>query len=416
MGAFINGQLALSLKVDGTEIPLGSGPKLQVYINQSCRQMLPASRLEIPDFSNIFGTQVPINDGSLIELNMNDDQQLAHPNSTIFRTFGTPHRKPFQQFMTYSVIGLLDATSYIRGNPPNAIKGSSTDVLKTIATKMNFTFIDSLNTNDNMTWRPGRETWGSFAGQTARHGWIGEQSALLHSVDERRQLRYVDVNDLFANAPIKAHIIYGGNNSNNSNISSNLPRYFANSYKAVNRSGMLNNWLALGHRMTQANILGGSNDRFAAIKGMTINNSLDISKTSLQQINGMARIDLPPLNTGNTHDNFIKARHQNMRGLATYSQNVYVLMPMTTGLNLFDMVEFEVAAAGFTDKSTSGIYSITNMTRAIINSRYYEKIELTASGPQSDNADLTGITAPTTRQQAVAGASSGVGAIIESAF
>lgn len=411
MGSHIAGQIALSLRVDGVEVPLGNSRQAKVIINQSCRQLVPAMKCELPDFANVFGQQVPINDGSAIEIELNDDRQAAFNGSTVFNTFGTPHRQPAGQYMQYTVVGLLDAPLYLRGNPEKSITGSSADVMRAVAQRMDFKYNEKIVTNDHMMWRPGRETWGTFTGKTAQHGWIGEQSALLHAVDEQRNLRYVDVNDLFANAAIKAHLIYGGS----SNISPNIPRYLCTQYKAVNRSGMLNHWLGFGYRMTQSNITGGTTDSYSKIKGMTVNNSLDISKSTLKELNGRARIDLPPLNTGNTHDNFLRARHQNMRGLATYSQNVYVLIPMTTGLNLLDLIEFEAGAANYTDESVSGIYAVTNMTRMMANSRYYEKIELTAAGPQTTNPDLAGVNAPG-QKTAVGDFARSVGSVFESSL
>jgi len=384
MGVALGGQLYLSFKVDGTEVPLGTSSLLNVFINQSCRQLVPVIKTAIPDMYGAFDKLVPINDGSMIHVEMNDDRQPAFNGSSGFRAFGTPQRQPMAQFTQYNIMGLLDAIPYVRGNPPGTIQGSSVDVMKNVAQAMNFNYTGKISTNDVMRWLPGRHTWGTFTKRAALHGWVGENSALVTAVDEQRQLHYIDVNDQFANAPVKAHIIYGGSTA----ISGNVPTYAATEYKAVNRSGMLNNWHGYGSRITQHSVLDGVVNKFKTIQAMKVNNLIDMSKDVLGQLAGRARIDIPPIATGNTHDNYIQARHHNTRMLSLYSQNIYVLVPATTGLNVFDMVEFESGAENSSENSVNGLYSVTNMTRALINSRYMEKIELTNSGPANANPSL----------------------------
>lgn len=383
MGAFVNGQLHFSCKVDGTEIPLGAGPLLKVFISQSCRQLLPATHLDLPDFANVFTKIVPINDGSTISVDLHDDVNRPHPGAT-FRAFGTPLRKPHSQFMHYSVTGILDAIPYLRGNPPNAITGSSVDVMQQIAKAMDFKYKGDISTDDHMTWRPGRFSWGTFAKHVTKHGWIGDKSLLTTAIDEQRQMHHVDVNSIFANSPVKANLVYGGTNA----LSQSVPTYACTHYRAINRSGMFNNWLGYGYRMTPSNLVSGVVEKFNTINAMKTTNLLDMSKAVLGQINGRARIDIPPMHTGNTHDNYLKARHQHMRATMMYSQNVYVMVPVSTALNLYDMVVFDVGNQDYVDQSTSGLYTITAMTRAVVNSRYYEKIELTNAGPQNSNQDL----------------------------
>jgi len=386
MGLAISNQLQLSLRIDGFEIPLGASPDLRLFINQSCRQLLPTIKINIPDVANAFGKTLPVNDGSSIEAEFNDDKRPAFQGSAVFRAFGTPHRQPSGQMMLYNMVGLLDALPYIRGNPPNSLDGTSVQVMQNVAKAMNFNYVGNVATNDQMMWRPGRKTWGTFTRHTAMHGWISDKSALATAVDEQRQLHYVDINDLFANAKVKARIIYGAGAQNAT--SQQVPNFVATEYRAVNRSGMLNNWHGYGLRMTQHGI-NGAVDKFRNITAMKLNNVLDINKDILGQLAGRARIDLPPIDTGNTHDFFLQARHHNMRSLATYSQNVYVLVPVTTGLNVFDMVELDARlGANSPDYSSSGLYCITNMTRALVNSRYCERLELTSAGPQNDNSSL----------------------------
>jgi hypothetical protein len=199
---------------------------------------------------------------------------------------------------------------------------------------------------------------------------------------------HIDINDHFVNSPIKARIIYGGNTQRSPLLSPSVPTWYATQYKANNQSGMQNHSAGYGLRMSHIDVNTGTITKMASVNAMALNTVIDISKQALQQLDGLAKIHLPRFDSDQTHDNYYQARHLNERGKATYSQNVYVLIPNCTGLKIHDMIEFDINSPNIKDSSSTGIYCITNMTRCVINSRYWEKIELANTGPQNSNSSL----------------------------
>jgi len=387
MAIGISGQLYFSLQVDGVEVPMPTSKAMEVMINHNCKQALPVAKIKIPDAANVFPQQIPVNDGSVLSVRLNDDQNEAYPGYMTLRSMGTPSRNPSTQHLQYGMLGMLDAIPYIRSNPSQSFQGSSAQAMQMVAQNLNLKYTGSISTNDVMNWLPGRNTWAKFADHLALHGWIDPSTAVAHAVDEQRQLHHIDINDSFANGKIKARFFYG-QTPTQASLSTGTPSFPVISYRSVNRSGLLNNTHGYGFRLNQNDIINGQVNRYSAITAQTVNNVLDISKDILGQIGLRARIDLPPIDTGNTHDMYLSAKHQNRRTHAYYSQNAYILVPNTTGLTLFDMVSFEMQTASFNDTSSTGNYIITAMTRILKGSRYYEKIELTSAGPENENSSL----------------------------
>jgi hypothetical protein len=114
-----------------------------------------------------------------------------------------------------------------------------------------------------------------------------------------------------------------------------------------------------------------------------------MSKNLQNIISPVAKIELPPLNMNNVHPKFFLARHQNSRLKDTYSQNVYVTIPHVTGLNIYDLVQFNSNSTAYgPDYAANGFYVVTAKTRCLLGNKYMEKIELCASGPQANSSSL----------------------------
>jgi hypothetical protein len=387
MSVGISGQLYFSLQVDGVEVPMPTSKAMQVIINMNSKQALPVAKIKIPDAANVFPQQIPVNDGSVLSLRLNDDNNEAFPGYSTLRSVGTPARNPSTQHLQYGLIGILDALPYIRSNPSQNFQGSSAQAMQSIASTLNFNYKSTVSTNDVMNWLPGRNTYAKFANHLALHGWIDPSTAVAHGVDEQRNLHHIDINDTFVNSKIKARLFYG-QNPTAASLSSSVPSFPVISYRSINRSGLMNNTHGYGFRLNQSDIVNGVVNKYSQIVAQTINNVLDISKDIIGQIGQRARIDLPPFDTGNTHDMYLAAKHQNVRTHAYYSQNCYVLIPNTTGLTLYDMVSFEMETSSFNDTSSTGNYIVTAITRVMMGSRYYEKLELTSAGPENENSSL----------------------------
>ena len=378
----IPGSAEASIQVDGVDIPFSATASFEFLVNQSVNVLLPTTRISMIDASGVFDKNVPLNDGSTLNLTIGDG---FHPVYNIpFRVFGTPPRKPVAGGLTQFIIhGIYDAIPYVRANPLKPITGNATNAIANIAQNVGLKMVNNVNTNDQMNWMPGRKTWSGFASHITQHSMASDSSLMHLAVNTLGELHFHDVTQLFSQAQIKANISYGKLIQKDG-----TKTLAALEYTAENHSGRMNNTHGYGYRVTQSNSLTGAIQKFSNVKAMSINNVIDMSKTILGEIGTRGRIDIPRIATGNTHPDFIQAHHQNTRLRATYSQNVYVLLPQASNLTLFDMVNFSAVDSQGADDSVNGLYSITNISYMIKNRQYREKLQLTSAGPQNSNSSL----------------------------
>ena len=375
-----NANYDVQIKINGVVVPYSI--KNTVLAVQNVNVALPSARISLLDPSNIFAKDLPLNDGAILELTVGDNR--TDPRNGTYRIFGTPQRSPHSDGIAqYGVHAILDAIPYISSNPLRAITGSATSAVKEIANQVGFNLINNVSTNDVMQWLPGRKTWNGFAELLANHGWANETSALHIGVDMAKNLHFHDITQLFSKGDIKMCLFHGEPPKK-----VNVPLRLVSEYKAENHSGMQNNTFGYGLRMPETNLLSGEIKKLVNVKAMTVNNLIDMSSSVLKSIGSRGRLDIPRISVGNSHDNFITAKHQNLRIKSTYSQVLNVLTEGCSGLTLFDMVQFSSVSNTQTDDSVSGIYCVTGISSAIKGRRFKEKLVLTSSGPQNSNPGL----------------------------
>jgi hypothetical protein len=382
----ISGQLNLTLSINGTVFPIMSVPGFQCIVCTTVRQSLPAMRFILPDPNKLINTSLPITDGTPLIVTLNDDNNTSIPPAT-FRAFGTPKRGTFPENPTiscYTINAILDAIPYIRANPNQAITGPSHTVISQIASANNLNLKTNVIGNDSMTWLPGRKTWAGFTDHISAHSFIDTSGVTATGVDEQKNLYYMNVSTLF-NKLYTGYIFYGvpqqqmgfGSGSNTP------PTFAAVQYKAINHSGIYNSLGAYGQRTVQTGLNGVVNKHLNT-NATTYNNSLDVNADVSAAVQPVSRMNLTASDAGNSHANYVAARHQNKRLKCTYTQNIYVMLYQTTNINILDLVKFTASSdQTSTDSLVNGYYVVTAKSRCVYNNRYYEKIELCNNGPQA---------------------------------
>jgi hypothetical protein len=334
----------------------------------------------------VLNSSLPIVDGTQLGVIL-DDTTTANPTPVNFRAFGTPkrHHVPNQPDQTaYVVHGILDALPFIHANPNTTLSGTSNTAISNIAAANNLNYVTNVAGNDSMTWLPGKHTWAGFTNHIARHSYINETAAMSWGVDEQKNLYFYNVVPLFSANPV-AYISFGapansGNNSSSSQTTNN--QYTCISYRAINRSGLFNSLGGYGLRTVQPQLSGNSTNKYLNSQATVTNNQLDINSDISAAVQPISRMSLTASDSGNSHANYMQARHQNHRLNCAYSQNVYVMLYQRSNLKLFDTVNFVSTTEG--DGSTSlvnGTYVVTAISRVYWTNRYFEKLELTGNGP-----------------------------------
>ena len=381
----IEGQSRLQFFINGTEFPIVSLPGCQCLITTNVKQALPSLRIVINDPVSMINSSLPIVDGTPISVIL-DDTSTANPTQVRFRAFGTPKRThmPNQANQSvYTIVGTLDAVPFIRSNPNTVFTGTSNSVMQRIAQSNNLNYVTNVVGNDSMTWLPAKKTWAGYAEYVSKHSWVDENSVQSWGIDEQANLYFYNIVPLFKSNPV-AYINFG---SPPTQTGQNAASFVCLQYKAINRSGLLNTLGGYGQRTVQQTLTGPNQNKYLATNATVTNNSLDINSTVSAAVQPVSKMQLAAADSGNTHPQYIQARHQNHRLKCTYVQNVYVLMYQKTNLKLFDVVQFtSTTETNSTTSLVNGTYIVTAMSRVYWSNRYFEKLELTSNGPIANSS------------------------------
>ncbi len=379
----IAGQHGVNIQVGGVSVPIFPQDGIHLLETQNVGQHLPVIMVKLLDCYGLYQSSVPINDGTQFQVAFNDGNS-GLPAMVNYRAFGTPARKKHSSgYNELTVIGLLDNISYIRETVNRGMVGSSTNVMQQIASLLNMQYITNDSSNDAMTWLPGRGTFTKFATNIAKHAYSDEQSVFSHGVTTSNTLMFINLQKLFSGKTFKATFFHGCVVKD-----STEPTYEIFDKEAVNDSGLFNHIYGYGMRQSQTSGTGEANIYTTVQATYTKGANLDINQDSAQSLANRTRIQIAPMNCGNSHANYILAKHQNARLKATYSQRFLVVIHQDVGLNLYDIVRTKVYNNGVIDLTTSGTYCVTGIARGIKGLQFFVKYELTTTGPSNDNPAL----------------------------
>ena len=384
----IAGQLRCNIYIEGNQYPFYLTGNMQVIVNQNVKTFLPSFKLYLDDSLGVLASSTPVNDGTRISIQIDD----SYPSTTTtysFRVYGTPIKNisPINPDVTrYTMVGLSDNYPYIRANPNSTIYGSSLDVMNNAASALGLTVKTNCQPNDAMAWIPGKQPWASFLHRVSSHAYVDDTSCMAHAVDIHGNLHFYNLTQKFKDNKPVAYLYRGASKDKNFTSQNS---WLCVDYQTANRSTYMNSWAADGLRTVQTP-MSGNPSVYNQVNATTVNNSLDINKSVYSSVQNRGRIHMVPADCGNAHSQDMNAKHQNLRLLTTYSQNIYAMMYNFTGLKLFDMVKF-TATHGASDNRSSaddGLYCVTAITSTLFGNRYFEKIELTNAGPGNTNTRL----------------------------
>jgi hypothetical protein len=385
--AGIKNQFNYSVLIDKNPIGINLDD-LGIIVSLNVRQKLPVVKLKTIDNQKLYSNNNPINDGTELKIAFNDGTQ-GLGNYVSYLSYGTPTRKLHHSgLLELTVYGILNNVSYSRQTANTAFTGSSTAVIKQIASLLNMKYLTNDNTNDSMTWLPAKKTWADFVNYIAAHAWTDNKSVFSHAVDDTNTLFFYNLQKLYENRKPKAKFTSGRDTTQATNSNSSLPEFTMFQPHVINRSGQYNDQGAYNLRTTQTLGDGSVNiyNQVNASKSSTSN--LDISKKIAHSMSNRGKIVIAPFDCGNTHSNYINAKHSNERLLKTYSQNLYCLINQYTGLTLYDIVIVEMYSHGSVENSVKGTYCVTAISKCIYKNQYFEKFELTVTGPSNTNPGL----------------------------
>jgi hypothetical protein len=379
------GSHGIALTVSGIPVPIYTKPGIHLQTVERVNQILPTLFFHMLDFYGLYSNaQVPINDGTQLTLAFNDGNS-GLPAAYNYRAYGTPIRKKhpagYDELLVYAT---LDNLPYTREAANRALTGSSTSVVGQIASLLNMGYTTNDSSQDSMTWLSGRASWAKYVSNIEKYAYSNSQSMFAHAVTGANNLLFMNIQKLMAGKNYVATLYYGVQPPSGANE----PSYQLYDYKIVSSSGFLNHLFAYGMRQSQTGSTGSVTINNTVDATYTTGENIDINANSAQRLSNRSRIQVAPVDCGNTHANYYPAKHQNARLKATYSQMLVGMSAFYTGLNVFDIVRVIVYNQGVQNSTASGTYFVSAIQRGICGTRYFERMELMSTGPANQTNAL----------------------------
>lgn len=386
------GQMRLTLRVgqgdSQREIPINPSLLDRMDIIQNNLLHVPVTILHFHDTVGLQQSVGNFVDGTPFSIdigwNQNDEPYRSHP----FRLYTIPEQLSDAAGTMLKLQGYLDIPKYFRKRY-QGFTGTSWEVMKNMADD-NKLIIDppENNTNDIMSWLPDGRSQSSYAKYVTNHAWAGDTScmelAITQIPDELSQrdtnnipwmVRYFDIV-----AKIRGDLDYVLTNAQIQQPTNPPTVFHISDLNIKNHSGFFNNWIGYGNRVGQEQLDGSylECERTDILRSMR---ALELNQELREEL-GVVRREVAPMDCGNTHPNYIKARHQNRRIKSQFSTVAEVVTIERTPIRIFDKVQLVLTIPQTNEVSEAyqGDYIVTAKTISIRGGAYREKFELAGQG------------------------------------
>jgi len=360
LGYVLQNRLEVQIFINGTEYPLDPGTNTLNFLHLGCSAQgrLPTCHFMVTDTVKSLD-QVFLQDGIPLQINLK-----AYGGQTQTYNFRLFHKK--KDFngaaFVYEVDGYWAAPIYWAGTSAAGIQGTSGEVLTQIAAKCGLKY-NGVTTSDSQLWMQRNRNYAEFSKSVAQHGFITEQSYTVSGVDLTGTLIYVDANNLPApTIQLVAYQIQQG-------------MYTVSDYKATTRSGLNNNLTGYNNvRFTQSQTGTAMSTPNSDIQ-FTPNTTAPLFNTTVKTQAARGGQTYGPIDVGNVHSNYERAKYQNMRYANLYSMTAEFITLMPTPLTLFNQFTFSLETENQKlDPAYSGNYITSAKAIYVQGTSYCEKV------------------------------------------
>lgn len=268
-------------------------------------------------------------------------------------------------------IGMYDAPIWVGSQEPRYWQGTSYSVLSQIAAESGFQFVGD-GTDDTQTWMKLFQSTADFSRTVADHGYAGDSSCMVLAVTSLGHLLYKDVSKLLSSGSPKATLKF------RVPVVPDNPRELQMfQVRATSRSGFFNYWMNYGFELFGPSLKTARptiKDVEASYRETNLNQSLEVKRQL-----SIARQGYHAFDGLNTHPNWWRAKYQNQRLKALFTEGFSCIVRDMSGLNLLDVVDVQVGHSAVDTSPTvkSGYYMVVGKTTVIRNGKDYgERLEL----------------------------------------
>ena len=379
----LEGQYAVEVKANGADLKLNSSHIEYLYVTELWEMALPSFKMRLKDPSTNIFSNIPISDGTPIDIILGVFRGNGALEPWRFQQFGMPRGQGAAGGAdSMDLLGLLFKPKYLKGVVDKSYTGFSVDVLKTMATECELKFDSSVTTNDQQVWLPKRDSYYNRMKDVAMRSFVDEKSTAAMCVSVDGTYRYRNLTQLVESDSPTACLHQGVNGG-----TSHIPNYDVLDYNIRSESSVNNSIMGYNATIGQESMTGTfqREDNISLVKST---NFINVNREVRESTGRVASLYSPP-NLGNTHEKFMRSYYQNMRSLLMWSTHVYVLTRSFTDINMLDYVTFYPLHKGAValNQDYAGNYVVTGRTRALRGNAYYEKLRLTSTGKMADNSN-----------------------------
>lgn len=370
MGYALQNQLEVSLYINDVEYPLDSNNVLDfLHIGSSTKAKLPTIHLGLTDQLHALDL-LDLQDA--IPLRVAIKGYGAPTVSYAFRKFNSKRQFNGMCYV-YQVDGYWDSPLFWAGTSVGGIRGTSDSVLSQIASTCGLKYDGTALAADSQLWMPRNRTYAAFAKRIASRGYVSDASYMTTCVDLTGTLLYKDINNLpQSQFTVIANQLADG-------------MYTAIDYAAVASSGLTNQ--VTGYNYTHYGQSMIAEDQHTAYDTLqfTSDSRSPLFNTTMKQQSERGMMTYAPIDVGNTHDAYEKARYQNQRFAGLYTMDVEFLMTQPTTLDLLKTFTFSaVDENDKKDTANSGDYTVSGRAIMVRGTVYGEKVVGTRNGTNAN--------------------------------
>lgn len=366
----ISDQMELTLTFNGQEFPFSSANTLSyIHMASSVRTAVPHLMLCVTDNVRwLLGTG-SLADGTQIQITLISGAKERAVSQT-FDFFSTAFKEErTDSGSLYTIEAKLNVPKYLLTTTRSMLKMNSSEVLKTIASNCDMTFL-GVGTNDSQVWISPNFRNYVYAAYVARRGYATANSCMMLGVDLDKTLLYRDITAM--DNPVATLGLLDLTTAGVVPVVGLEPLVMSTASNLI--AGY--SYTTVEQNLTQSDLYV---QQSAIGTGVNESGSLTMN-AKLKSISGEGNTRYIPVDAGNVHLNFGRAYHQNRRVLSMFNSGVTVVTPVLTTLRLLDTVTLVTDAAsqmdGGASKTYEGAYRISNRVIFVQPGRIAERLEL----------------------------------------
>jgi hypothetical protein len=379
----LENELYADIKLDNKDIP-GSAPnfleELSIIENVAA---VPVMSMIVNDTADLFSTTSPLTDGNKFSITIGTSMTEVSENKSLdFRLFnwqGTQYQNGFK----YELNAILDNHKFITDIKNAAYIGTSSSVLEQIAANCGMDYENSEICSDSQTWLNFCETQSIFTRKIVQHSYI-PNGCMASAVTATNSLIYKDIVKA-----INGEAIAEFNNMSAIPNSDFESVHLMREYRPSSSAGFMNAWLNYGYVVVEDTLEGLNKTYTSTVLTSTSGGSAAVN-TDVSSDQTASRKDYVVQDCGNTHKDYWRGYHNNIRILSLFSQKLVCMVDRVTNLSPLDVIQVKLLNAE-TGKSTgyTGKYIIGAKKTVIKGTRYAEFFELYRNTvPQEGSASL----------------------------